>query len=112
MWHKGLVIPKLNLIGLMAIYISIFPLLLISFYIEPLTRPPGQPFGAVADYRGLGIFSIRKVIETKVLVKAIRSGLRLVVQLMHPTESFSISTHTLASESPYVNTESNDGIWS
>jgi hypothetical protein len=79
MWHKGLVIPKLNLIRLMAIYISIFPLLLISFYIEPLTRPPGQPFGAVADYRGLGIFLISKVIETKVLVKAIRSGLRLVV---------------------------------
>jgi hypothetical protein len=44
-------------------------------------------------------------------MKTISFGLRLVVQLVHPVESFGIGTHTLASEIPYVDTKSNDCIW-
>jgi hypothetical protein len=43
-------------------------------------------------------------------MKTIRSFLRLVMQLVHPTESFGIRTHTLALEGPNVETKSNDCI--
>jgi hypothetical protein len=64
----------------------------------------------IANYRDLRIFPICEVVAAKVLMKTIRSGLRLVVQLVHLVESFSIRTHTQASERPYVDTKSNDCI--
>jgi hypothetical protein len=79
MWHKDLVILKLNFIELMTIVINFSPFFSSAFYIEPFTRPPSQPLGAVANYRSLSILSIRKVIATKVIMKAIRSDVRLVV---------------------------------
>jgi hypothetical protein len=64
----------------------------------------------IANYWGLRIFSICEVVAAEVLMKTLHSGLRLIVQLVHPTESFGIGTHTLASESPYVDTKSNGCI--
>jgi hypothetical protein len=88
-----------------------FPLLIVIFYVEPFICPLGRPLGAVYDYRGLGVLSVRKIIASKVYVKAICPGLRLIVQLVHSAETFSIGTYALASESPYVNTQPDNGIW-
>jgi hypothetical protein len=53
---------------------------------------------------------IHKVVAAEVLMKTICSGLRLILQLVHPAESFGIGTHTLASEGPYVDSKCNDCI--
>jgi hypothetical protein len=71
MLHNGLVMPKLNLRGLITIVMSFFSLLLISLHIEPFASPPGQPLSAVADHRGLGVLPVCKVITSKVFVKTI-----------------------------------------
>jgi hypothetical protein len=64
----------------------------------------------IANNRGLRIFLLRKIVAAKVPVKAICSSLRLVVKFVHPVESFGIRIHSLASESPYVDTKSNNSI--
>jgi hypothetical protein len=43
-------------------------------------------------------------------MKAIYPGLRLVMQLVHPAESFGIMTHPLASEGLDVDTKSNNCV--
>jgi hypothetical protein len=43
-------------------------------------------------------------------MKTICPGLRLIMQFMYPAKSFGISIHTLASQSPYKNTEPNNSI--
>jgi hypothetical protein len=72
--------------------------------------PHGWPFGAIANHWSLCIFPICKVVATEVLMKTIYPGLHLIMQFMYPAKSFCIGVHTLASESPYKNTESNNSI--
>jgi hypothetical protein len=67
MLHSGLVMPKLNLRGLITIVIS-FSLLLISLHIEPFASPPGRPFSLVADHQGLGVLPVCKILTTKFFV--------------------------------------------
>jgi hypothetical protein len=43
-------------------------------------------------------------------MKALCPGLRLVMQFVHPIESFGIRTHPLTSEGPDVDTKSNNCI--
>jgi hypothetical protein len=68
------------------------------------------PDSTVAKNQCLRILLIRKIVATKIFMKAICHGLRLVMQLVHPAESFGIRTHPLASEGPYVDTMSNNCI--
>jgi hypothetical protein len=64
----------------------------------------------VAEDWRLRILAIRKIITSKIFVKAICSGLRLVVQLVHSAEGFNICAHPLASEGPNGDAEPNDSV--
>jgi hypothetical protein len=90
---------------------KLLPSLLISFHIKPLICPATRPFGAVSHHRGLRIFSICKIIASKVFVQTIYSCLGLIMEFIDSAESFSIGTLSLASESPYVDTERDYSVW-
>jgi hypothetical protein len=86
------------------------PLLLIILDVKPFTFPADWPFGAVTEDWSLRILVIHKIVATKIFMKTICLGLRLVVQFMHSRECFGIWAHPLASEGPDEDTKSNNGI--
>jgi hypothetical protein len=53
---------------------------------------------------------IRKIVATKIFMKIVCPGLRLVVQLVQSTERFGIWAHPLALESPDEDAKSYNGI--
>ena len=90
---------------------KLLPSLFISFHIKPFTCPAGGPLGAVSNHRGLRILSVCKIVASEVLVETICSRLGLVMEFMNSAKSFSINNLSLASESSYVDTESDYNIW-
>jgi hypothetical protein len=89
---------------------QLLPLFLGCLHIKPFTFPSSWPLSTVAKNWCLRILLIRKIVSTKILMKAICPGLRLVMQLVHPIESFGIRTHPLASEGQDIDTKSNNCI--
>jgi hypothetical protein len=63
----------------------------------------------VAENWGLRILAIRKIVTSKIFMKTVCPGLRLVVQLVHSTERLGIWAHPLASEGPDEDTKPNNG---
>jgi hypothetical protein len=53
---------------------------------------------------------IRKIVATKIFMKTVCPGLRLVVQLVHSAERFGIWAHPLPSEGPDEDAKPNDGV--
>jgi hypothetical protein len=110
MLHKGQVIPKFKLRGLMTMVISFSLFFLINLYKKPFIFPAGWPLCAVAEDWCLRILSIRKIITTKIFVKTVCPGLRLIVQLMHAVEGFGIWDHPLALKGPDKGVEPNNSV--
>jgi hypothetical protein len=89
---------------------ELLPFLLIGLHVKPLIHPLGRPFSVVANRGGLGILSVCKIVAPEVLVQTIDSGLRLIMKFVHLTKPFGIGTFSLASKSPNIHVESNNGI--
>jgi hypothetical protein len=89
---------------------QLLPRFLVCLHILPFTFPTSWPLSTVAKNRSLRILSIHKIVATKILMKAICPGLRLVMQLVHLIESLGIRTHPLALGGPDVDTKSNNCI--
>jgi hypothetical protein len=90
---------------------KLLPSRLVSFHIKPLVCLVNRPLGMVPNHRSLRIFLKCKIIASKVFVQTICSCLGLVVEFMNSAESFNIGTLSLASESPYVDTEPDYSVW-
>jgi hypothetical protein len=54
----------------------------------------------IANYWSLHVFTVSEVVTTKVLMKTIFFGLRLIVKLVHSVESFGIQVYSLGLECP------------
>jgi hypothetical protein len=53
---------------------------------------------------------VSEVVTTKILMKSIFSGLRLIMKLMHSAKSFGIRVYSLASECLDVDAEPDDSV--
>ena len=82
----------------------------INFDIKPFWFPARRPFASVANHRKFCGFPISKIVTTKIFMQPILSGLSLVMQLMYSTEAVGKRLHRLASESPDINTKSDNGV--
>jgi hypothetical protein len=86
------------------------PFLLITFHIKPLICPPGRPFGAVAYHGGLCVLLVCEAVATEVLVQAVSSCLCLIMKLVYPAEPFGVGALSLASKSPDIYAEPDNGV--
>jgi hypothetical protein len=66
--HRGQVMPKSNLSGLITMLISFFPFLLVCFHVKPFARPTSRSLGVVAYHGGLRILLVCEVVASEVFV--------------------------------------------